>query len=112
MSQRRVLEGRSIRWDEARAQDAYARGLWVRRSLGESLQLCAADAPSRALVIDGMVRLDAAALLREASLLARALLARAEPGSAISFMLPNWHEAAIIYLATQLAGMLANPILP
>ena len=30
----------------------------------------------------------------------------------VSFMLPNWHEAATIYLATHLAGMIANPILP
>ncbi len=27
-------------------------------------------------------------------------------------MLPNWHEAAVIYLAATLAGMVANPILP
>ncbi|HTU62688.1 MAG TPA: AMP-binding protein, partial [Polyangiales bacterium] len=44
--------------------------------------------------------------------LAHALLTRAAPGSVVSFMLPNWHEAATIYLATQLAGMVANPILP
>src|SRR5262249_36827835 len=29
----------------------------------------------------------------------------------VSFMLPNWHEAAVIYLAATLAGMVANPIL-
>jgi acyl-CoA synthetase (AMP-forming)/AMP-acid ligase II len=40
------------------------------------------------------------------------MLAHAEPGSVVSFMLPNWHEAATIYLATHLAGMIANPILP
>jgi acyl-CoA synthetase (AMP-forming)/AMP-acid ligase II len=27
-------------------------------------------------------------------------------------MLPNWHEAAVIYLAATLAGMVVNPILP
>jgi acyl-coenzyme A synthetase/AMP-(fatty) acid ligase len=27
-------------------------------------------------------------------------------------MLPNWHEAAVIYLASTLAGMVVNPILP
>jgi cyclohexanecarboxylate-CoA ligase len=30
----------------------------------------------------------------------------------VSFMLPNWHEAAVIYLAATLAGMVVNPILP
>jgi acyl-CoA synthetase (AMP-forming)/AMP-acid ligase II len=33
-------------------------------------------------------------------------------GSTVSFMLPNWHEAAVIYLAATLAGMVVNPILP
>jgi acyl-CoA synthetase (AMP-forming)/AMP-acid ligase II len=32
-------------------------------------------------------------------------------GSVVSFMLPNWHEAAVIYLAATLAGMVVNPIL-
>jgi acyl-CoA synthetase (AMP-forming)/AMP-acid ligase II len=27
-------------------------------------------------------------------------------------MLPNWHEAAVIYMAATLAGMVVNPILP
>jgi cyclohexanecarboxylate-CoA ligase len=30
----------------------------------------------------------------------------------VSFMLPNWHEAAVVYLAATLAGMVVNPILP
>ena len=33
-------------------------------------------------------------------------------GSVVSFMLPNWHEAAVVYLAATLAGMVVNPILP
>jgi acyl-CoA synthetase (AMP-forming)/AMP-acid ligase II len=40
------------------------------------------------------------------------LLARAPAGSVVSFMLPNWHEAAVIYHAVTLAGMVAHPILP
>jgi acyl-CoA synthetase (AMP-forming)/AMP-acid ligase II len=39
-------------------------------------------------------------------------MARAPVGSLISFMLPNWHEAAVIYQAVTLAGMVAHPILP
>ena len=38
--------------------------------------------------------------------------ARAPSGSVVSFMLPNWHEAAVIYMAATLAGMVVNPILP
>ena len=27
-------------------------------------------------------------------------------------MLPNWYEAAVVYLAATMAGMAVNPILP
>jgi acyl-CoA synthetase (AMP-forming)/AMP-acid ligase II len=37
---------------------------------------------------------------------------RAPAGSVVSFMLPNWWEATVIYLAATLAGMVVNPILP
>ena len=40
------------------------------------------------------------------------MLARIPVGSVVSFMLPNWHEAAVVYLAATLAGMVVNPILP
>jgi acyl-CoA synthetase (AMP-forming)/AMP-acid ligase II len=109
---RRMLEGRSIRWDAARAEAAYTQGVWVRQPLGDALQLAAAQTPARVLVVEGAVRVDCSTLFRQASALARAMLARVAPGSVVSFMLPNWHEAATIYLATHLAGMLANPILP
>ena len=33
-------------------------------------------------------------------------------GSVVSFMLPNWHEAAVVYQAATMAGMVVNPILP
>ena len=33
-------------------------------------------------------------------------------GSVVSFMLPNWQEAAVVYHAATLAGMVVNPILP
>src|SRR5690606_9058754 len=48
----------------------------------------------------------------QASVLAQAMLARAPAGSVVSFMLPNWYEAAVIYLAATLAGIVVNPILP
>jgi acyl-CoA synthetase (AMP-forming)/AMP-acid ligase II len=64
------------------------------------------------LLIDGDRRIDCQTLFAHASALAQAMLARAPGGSAVSFMLPNWHEAAVIYLAATLAGMVVNPILP
>jgi hypothetical protein len=47
-----------------------------------------------------------------AAALARTLLTRMPVGSVVSFMLPNWHEAAVVYLGATLAGMAVNPILP
>lgn len=111
-SPRRMLAGRSIRWDAARAEAAYAAGHWVRTTLADSLRDAAAAQPDRVLVAEGAVRITAAALLGRATTLAQALLARFPAGSVITFMLPNWHEAAEIYLAATLAGMVAHPVLP
>jgi acyl-CoA synthetase (AMP-forming)/AMP-acid ligase II len=112
MDERKLIEGRWIRWNDARAQAAYAEGHWVRRTLGDALRDAAEQTPSRTLLVDGDVRVDCTTLYRQATTLARSLLTRAPPGSVVSFMLPNWHEAATVYLATHLAGMIANPILP
>jgi acyl-CoA synthetase (AMP-forming)/AMP-acid ligase II len=112
MSERRLIEGRLIRWDAVRAEAAYAAGHWVRSTLGDALARAATETPERVLLIDGDVRLDCATLYRDAGRLARAMLAESAPGSVVSFMLPNWHEAATIYLAAHLAGMIVNPILP
>ncbi len=112
MLERRQIEGRWIRWDARRAEAAYAAGHWVRTPLGEVLARAARETPHRVLIVDGEVRIDCATLYRDAARLARAMLAESAPGSVVSFMLPNWHEAATIYLAAQLAGMVANPILP
>ena len=109
---RRIVAGRSIRWDEQRANEAYAQGYWVRETLAEALARAASAGPQRVLIIDGPVRLDARSLQAQASALAQTLAARFAPGSVISFMLPNWHEAAVIYLAATLAGMVAHPVLP
>jgi cyclohexanecarboxylate-CoA ligase len=92
--------------------DAYRRGLWVSTTLADSLRAAAEQTPARVLLVDGAVRLDCATVYRQARSLAAALLARMQPGSVVSFMLPNWHEAAVVYLGATLAGMVVNPILP
>lgn len=109
---RRVIEGRSVRWDNARAEDAYARGLWVRETLAEALDRAAAQTPDRVLIVDGGTHLVASDFRRRVQVMAARLLDHAPRGSVVSFMLPNWHEAALIYLAATLAGMIAHPILP
>lgn len=109
---RREICGRSIRWDAARAAAAYGAGWWNRDTLGAALERAAVDTPGRVLLIDGERHVDCATLYRDARALAGAMLSRFASGSVISFMLPNWHEAAAIYLGASLAGMVVHPILP
>jgi acyl-CoA synthetase (AMP-forming)/AMP-acid ligase II len=109
---RRIIAGRSVRWDEGRARKAYADGLWVRETLADALARAASEEPERVLIIDAAVRLNAHTLQTQAAALAEALATRYPPGSVVSFMLPNWHEAAVIYLAATLAGMVVHPVLP
>lgn len=94
------------------AADAYAAGLWVSTTLADTLREAAEQNPDRVLLIDGDTRLTCRELHARAATLAGALLARMPTGSVVSFMLPNWHEAAVVYLAATLAGMVVNPILP
>lgn len=94
------------------ADEAYERGLWVRTTLADTLAEAAATTPQRVLLVDGDVRLTCAELNARATALAHDLVGRMPAGSVVSFMLPNWHEAAIVYLASTLAGMVINPILP
>lgn len=100
------------RHDAAQASEAYRRGLWVHTTLADSLRAAAEASPQRTVLVDKDVRLDCATLHAQAGALAGALLARVPTGSVVSFMLPNWHETAVIYLAATLAGMVVNPILP
>ena len=81
-------------------------------TLADALRDAAREAPDRVLVRDDDGTLTCAELLDRATTLAHALLRRMPVGSVVSFTVPNWHEAAIIYLGTTLAGMVVNPILP
>ena len=101
-----------MRVDEDRAAEAYRRGLWVRTTLADSLRDAARSTPERTVLVDGDIRLDCQTLHERAGALAQTLMARMPAGSVVSFMLPNWHEAAVIYLAATLAGMVVNPVLP
>lgn len=110
---RKHIGERSCRYrDSENTAGAYARGWWVDRTLADSLREAAVRAPQRVVVVDGDCRLNCRQLHDQATALAQALLARMPSGSVVSFMLPNWHEATVIYLAATLAGMVVNPILP
>jgi cyclohexanecarboxylate-CoA ligase len=112
MSNTKLIGGRTVRWDDERAAEAYARGWWVRDTLADSLADAARRTPQRVVLIDGDREVDCQSLHEQATSLAAAMLDRMPIGSVVSFMLPNWHEAAVIYLAATLAGMVVNPVLP
>jgi cyclohexanecarboxylate-CoA ligase len=112
MSNTNLIGGRNVRWDDERAAEAYARGWWVPETLADSLADAALSTPQRVVLIDGDHEVDCQSLHEQATALAAAMLDRMPIGSVVSFMLPNWHEAAVIYLAATLAGMVVNPILP
>lgn len=101
-----------MRWSDERAARAYARGLWVRETLADILHRAARETPRRVLLVDGNRRIDCQTLCAQATALAQAMLARAPIGSVVTYVLPNWHEAVVIYLAATLAGMVINPVLP
>jgi acyl-CoA synthetase (AMP-forming)/AMP-acid ligase II len=112
-TERRHINGWSIRWDGARAQRARATGLWLDETIGDAARRLAAKDPDRELVIDGVRRLTAARMLAEAECLAAGFRARGlVPGDVVSFMLPNWHEACVIYLGATLEGLVVHPMVP
>src|SRR6516225_6513487 len=98
--------------DRQHAADAYQKGLWVHTTLADSLREATRTTPKRTVLVDDAVRVDCAGLSTQAGALSQTLRDRMPAGSVLSFMLPNWHEAAVIYLGATLAGMVVNPILP
>src|SRR5690625_4409815 len=98
------------RGNQALAADARSRGLWVTTTLADELRVAAHQTPERPLLIDGDVRLTCRQLHARAGALAAVMADRMPSGSVVSFMLPNWHEAAVVYLAATMAGMVINPI--
>jgi len=110
---RRVIEGWSVRANEALAAQARADGSWPDETSGDMALREAARDPARVIVVDEQRSLTVGELVAEAQDLARVFIARGlKPGDVISIMLPNWHEATIIYLAATFAGLVANLILP
>lgn len=109
---RKNIAGWSIRWDQKLADQAYADGLWAKETLADALRQRVADNPEHIVIIDGNVHVTATDLYQKAQQLAQHMMRVMPLGSVVSFMLPNWHEAATIYLAATIAGMVAHPVLP
>lgn len=109
---RRSIDGWSIRWEETLAAQARRDGWWPDTTLADLLPALAREHPGRELLVDGEVRVTAAMLHDRAARLSGWLRGRCNPGDVASFMLPNWYEAAIVYMAATYGGLVVNPILP
>ncbi|MCB2048199.1 MAG: AMP-binding protein [Novosphingobium sp.] len=113
MAPRVDMHGWSLRHDEALARIWREQGWWCDETMGQVARRLALNEPDRTLIVDGEVRLTVAQVVRDAENIAQHFLARGiGPGKVVSFMLPNWHEAAAIYLACSLTGAVAHPIVP
>lgn len=108
-----MAQGRHQRAGGDLAARYRAEGLWRDVALGTSFaQTCARHAGREALV-DGTTRLDFARL-GQAVVRASAGLAGmgVTAGDAVAYILPNWWEAAVTFLATVRLGAISVPVVP
>ena len=87
-----------------------ARAPFKTPSLGSAVAIHAATRPSATALIDDEGSLTWDALAERSRRLANALLAVAEPGEAVAFLLRNGRENVECYAACGLAGMAAVPV--
>jgi non-ribosomal peptide synthetase component E (peptide arylation enzyme) len=88
-------------------------GHWRDRTIGDYLDWCVREHPTRLAVVEGDERLTFEALGEEVRTLAALLKARGvNPGDVVSFQLPNGIAAAVVFWATMKIGAISNPIVP
>jgi len=93
-------------------QRAREEGWWGNEPIADTLQRVASQSPDQVIILDAGREVTSGEVFADAQRLARVMRDRLESGSVISFVLPNWHEAAPIYFAAVLSGMIVHPILP
>ena len=88
-------------------------GYWPSIAIGDAFSATCARLPEKTALVDGDRRLTFAewhdAITRVAARL-RELGVRA--GDVVAYQLPNWWEAAVVFLAAARAGAVVNPVLP
>jgi len=97
--------------------DAAARyhraGHWGTASLGEGFTATCARQPEATALIDGDRALSFAEWEHFVHRTALGLLALGiGPGDVVAYQLPNWWEAAVLFLAAAQIGAVVNPVLP
>jgi cyclohexanecarboxylate-CoA ligase len=91
----------------------HAAGHWGRAPLGEHFRRTCAARPDAVALVDGERRLTFAEWDRRSGAAARGLVELGvRPGDVVAFQLPNWWEAAVLYVAAARIGAVVNPVLP
>lgn len=98
---------------ERRIRRHEAAGEWPSPGLAELAESRRRDDPDTELLVDGSVRLTAAALADRAQALAGGMVDLGlGPGDVVSWELPSWWEAAVLAIAIDWVGAVSNPIIP
>lgn len=88
-------------------------GWWTTEPIGHAAMGTAARIPDAVALIDGEERLTFAGwAARSARLADRWLTSGVRRGDVIAYQLPNWWEAAVVFLAAARIGAVVNPVLP
>jgi cyclohexanecarboxylate-CoA ligase len=100
-------------WRAAEAARLHHAGHWWTLPLGEALLRTASLRDGEVALVDGETRLTFSEWERESCDAANAFLALgARPGDVIAYQLPNWWEAAVVFLGAARIGAIVNPVLP
>lgn len=90
-----------------------ATGAWRDGTIVDRFRPLVAASPDAALFIEAGITITRVQLWDRALAVAAALRRLGvEAGDVVSFQLPNWHEAAVIDLASTMCGATVNPIVP
>ncbi|MDX2170442.1 MAG: AMP-binding protein [Deltaproteobacteria bacterium] len=91
----------------------HASGAWGTASLAAGFAATAARQPAAEALVDAATRLSFAEWDRRAAALAAGLRQLGVgAGDVVAYQLPNWWEAAVVFLAALRLGAVVNPVLP
>jgi acyl-CoA synthetase (AMP-forming)/AMP-acid ligase II len=87
-------------------------GVWVNRTIGDMAREWAGKEPDTLVFLREPANPTYGSTAADAEALARSFIELGlRPGDVVSFLLPNWYEAAVINLACAMAGLVINPII-
>lgn len=103
----------TLRATRPAAQEWVAGGHYEGRTSASFLDECARRIPDSLAVVEGRVRIGYGDLQARAARLAGWLSGRGVGfGDVVTFQLPNWWEATVVYQALSRLGVVVNPVVP